>query len=157
MKKSPWKPVLCLVLLATLAGCGQTAGIQASRATPAGQDAGPSLAQFSDIPIPSGASMNVARSLILGPRDNWIGRLVFTTSDGPQQTFEFYSRQMPGFGWHEITRVRAEVSVLSYTRSGRAATIQISGTTLGGSQVNFTVSPQARGPNDGTIQSAPAQ
>ena len=64
---------------------------------------------------------------------------------------------MPGFGWQEITRVRAEVSVLSYTRSGRAATIQIAGTTLGGSEVNFTVSPQAQGPiGGGAVQSTPA-
>lgn len=156
MKNSPWKPALCFILLAALAGCGQTTELQASRASEGGQDSGPSLAQFSDIPIPSGASMNVGRSLIFGPRDGWIGRLVFTTSDGPQQTFEFYARQMPGFGWQEITRVRAEVSVLSYTRSGRAATIQIAGTTLGGSEVNFTVSPQAQGAiGGGAVQSTP--
>ncbi|MBT7526122.1 MAG: hypothetical protein HN658_02355 [Rhodospirillales bacterium] len=87
--------------------------------------------------------MNVERSLILGPKDAWIGRLVFTTSTNAQQVFEFYSREMPGFGWQEVTRARSKVSILTYTRGQRATTVLIAGTSLGGSEVNFTISPTA--------------
>lgn len=145
MKKFRWKPAVCILAAGILAGCTQTADLQASRASPSGGDGTPtSLAQFTDIPIPDGASMNLERSLIFGSDDGWIGRLVFTTSLGVQEAFAFYGREMPGFGWQEITRVRAEVSIMSYTRGARAATIQIGRPTLGGAEVILTVSPAAR-------------
>jgi hypothetical protein len=141
-----------VVFAGLLAGCAQTADLQASRANPKSTAGTANLAQFSDIPIPANASMNVGRSLILGARDGWIGRLVYTTSYNPQQAFEFYSREMPGFGWQEITRIRSQVNVLTYTRGERAATVQISHTTLGGTEVDFTISPLARGGAQGGTQ-----
>ncbi len=144
MKKTAVISMACLMASSLLGACAPTADLQASRAGD-GPAQGPTLAQFSDIPIPSGASMNLERSLILGPADNWIGRLVFTASLGPQQMFEFYGREMPGFGWQEVTRVRARINIMTFTRGGRAATVQIMRTTLGGSEIDLTVSPQAQG------------
>lgn len=164
MKKFGRKTALILAIAfipGALAACSRGADIQPARATQADGQPGPSLAQFTDIPIPAGATMDVPRSLLLGPRDFWIGRLVFRASPRTQDTFEFYAREMPAFGWQEITRVRAETSVLTYTRDGRAATIQISTTTWGGSEVSLTVSPQAQpampgmGTGAGGVQSAP--
>lgn len=141
----------CVALAGALAGCAPTADLAASRSGADGGAQGPMLAQFSDIAIPKGASMNIERSLILGAADGWIGRLVYNVSLGPQQVFEFYSREMPAFGWQEVTRVRAKTSVMTFIRGTRAATIQIQRTTFGGSEVDVTVSPQAApaGPTGG--------
>jgi len=140
MIKKYLKTMGCIIAAGFLAGCAQTADLQAS-ATGKNMGAPPTLAQFTDIPIPAGATMNMERSLILGQHETWIGRLVFTTSLGPQQTFAFFGREMLGFGWREITQVRARVSILTFVRGDRAATIQIDTTTLGGAAVDFTVSP----------------
>lgn len=105
-------------------------------------------AQFTDIPIPSGARMDLDRTLVLGPRDNWIGRLVFTSAAGPNDLFEFYGRELPRFGWAGVTAVRAATSVLSFTRGERVATVQIGRTTLGGSEVLVTISPRTGGALD---------
>lgn len=134
------KTMVCVIAAGFLGACAQTADLQAS-ATGKETGAPPSLAQFTDIPIPAGATMNMERSLILGPHDTWIGRLVYTTSLRPQQAFAFFGREMPGFGWREITQVRARISILTFVRGDRAATIQIDSTTLGGAAVDFTVSP----------------
>lgn len=107
-------------------------------------------AEFTDIPIPAGARMDIDRSLVLGPRDNWIGRLVFTSAASPNDLFEFYARELPRFGWTSITAVRAGTSVLSYTRGDRVSTVQISRTTLGGSEVLITISPRTGSPMDAT-------
>ena len=107
--------------------------------------------QFTDIPIPAGARMDLDRTLILGPRDSWIGRLVFTSGAGPNDLFEFYNRELPRFGWAGITAVRAGTSVLSFQRGERVATVQITRTTLGGSEVLVTISP--RGSMDGSAGS----
>lgn len=102
------------------------------------------FAQFPDIAVPGGAKMDVERSLVLGARDDWIGRLSMDTSGNSSQTYDFFIREMPKFGWEEITTVRSEVSVLTYSRSGRVATIQIRNRTLGGASVDITVSPRGK-------------
>ncbi len=136
--------VASLVLGGILGGCAsRTAEVQAIQSGAEAGDEDLSLARFTDIPIPSGTRMDVTRSLILGESSSWIGRLVFRTGTAPQPLFEFYAREMPRFGWTEVTRARSDVSILSYTQANRAATIQIARTSLGGSEVNVTMSPRA--------------
>lgn len=136
----------CLILAGFgLGSCENTPGISASQATEEGPTSDqPRLTRFSDIPIPAGAKMNVTRSLILGPVDAWVGRLVFNASSGSQTLYQFYTREMPRFHWREVTRVRAQVSILTYSRGRRTATVQISSTTLGGSVVSITMAPATR-------------
>jgi hypothetical protein len=122
--------------------------------------AAPGFAQFPDIAVPAGATMDVDRSLVLGARENWIGRLSMNVSGDPSETYDFFLREMPKFKWQEITTVRSEVSVLTYSRDNRVATIQISKRTLRGSAVDITVSPRGRpsplSNSFGTMPAAPA-
>jgi hypothetical protein len=104
----------------------------------------PNFAQFSDVPVPAGADMDLERSLVLGEQDAWIGRLVMAVGTNPGKTFDFYFGEMPRFGWFPVTTVRAETSVLTYSRGGRIATIQVWGRTLAGSTVSMTVSPKGQ-------------
>lgn len=90
--------------------------------------------------------MDVERSLVLGARDDWIGRLSMNTSGSTSDSYDFFLREMPKFRWQEITTVRSEVSVLTYSRESRVATIQIRSKTLGGSAIDITVSPRGRPP-----------
>jgi hypothetical protein len=130
-----------------LTACENMPGLRASATAPeeTGTTDQPRLTRFSDIPVPSGAKMNVARSLILGPVDGWVGRLVFNAGANSQTIFQFYVREMPSFDWREITRVRAQVSILTYTRGARTATVQISTATLGGTIVSIIMAPSTKG------------
>jgi len=112
--------------------------------------------------------MDVERSLVLGARDNWIGRLAMSATGSTSESYDFFLREMPKFGWQEITSVRSEVSVLTYTRGDRVATVQIRKKTLGGSAVDITVSPRGRltaptasssmpASPAGTVETAPAR
>lgn len=114
------------------------------------------FSQFPDIAVPPKARMDVDRSLVLGARDEWIGRLSMTAELNTTGAYDFFIREMPKFGWQEITTVRSEVSVLTYSRQGRVATIQIASRTLGGSQIDVTVSPRGRPPQAPAEMSAPA-
>ncbi len=84
------------------------------------------VAQFSDIPIPDGAMMNSETTFIMGSGNNWTGRLVFNAPYTSNAVFEFYSHEMPKFGWSEITVVRADVNQMIYSQNGRIANIKIS-------------------------------
>ena len=145
-----------------LAACGRSTPLAASsRADTTGAPAKPAFSQFDDIPVPEGASMDLERSLVLGEREAWIGRLVMDMGENAGRMYDFYFREMPRFKWLPITAIRAEISVLSYTNGDRVATIQIRDRTMQGATVSITVSPRGRlpkpaeGPVGGPVQMAP--
>lgn len=93
----------------------------------------------SDVPIPKDAELDAERSLILSRTDDWTGRLVMTSSLTATETFAFYKLQMPRFDWNPIMSVQSAVSVMSFTRAGRAATVQVERRALGGTRITVTV------------------
>jgi len=98
--------------------------------------------QFTDIPVPSNVSMNLERTIVLGPTGAWLGRLVLSSSEDTTRLFDFFKAEMGGMGWHEMTAVRAIHSVLTYSRLGRIATIQIHPGTMDVTEVVITASPE---------------
>ncbi len=101
-----------------------------------------SFTRFPDLPMPVKAEMDMSKTLVFGTNDAWIGRMVITSSHGSNDMFDFYKQEMPGFGWQEITSIRSDSSVMTYTRGQRVATIQINGATLRGANITITVSPK---------------
>lgn len=113
--------------------------------TPEGNTPGttyPSFAQFTDLPMPSNASLDLERSIVFGSEDAWTGRLVLKAGASPAEMYDFYLREMPNFGWVKVTVVRAGTSILVYDRESRVATIKILDGTLGSAEVDVTVSPK---------------
>ena len=141
-------PVIALVALFGLAACARNIGLAPSDlgGDQAGQAVAPSFSQFSDIPIPAGAVMNLDRSLVFGGREAWIGRLVLTTASNAGDMFDFFKQRTAQFGWEEITTVRSAVSILTFIRGERVLTVQIAPKTISGANVNITVSPRGQNP-----------
>ena len=131
-----------LLAAVLLGACEQTTGITPTTG-PAFSDVGnaPGLPQFSDILIPQGAKLYVERTIILG-ENPWYGRLALGVSSEPPAIFEQYRRDMQGLGWQEVTSIRDAVSVITFTREDRVATVQIQAARLRGSDVVITVSPR---------------
>ncbi|MCK5296102.1 MAG: hypothetical protein KAJ75_04365 [Alphaproteobacteria bacterium] len=102
----------------------------------------PAFAQFTDIPIPDKAIMDLDKTLLLGSSNAWIGRLVFSAPYNTSGMFDFYMSEMTKFGWHEITVVRSESSVMTFKLDARIATIQLNNVGSNASRVSFTVSPE---------------
>jgi len=100
------------------------------------------FAAFPDIPMPAKSKINVDKTLIFGTNDTWIGRLTLTAPHTTDDLFDFYRQGLPGYGWEEITSVRALVTELTYARLDRVVTIQIQETSLHGCDVSITVSPR---------------
>jgi hypothetical protein len=156
-----------VVTALALVGCSATTLTPSSKGEP-NEALQPSFADFSDVPIPASARMNIDRSLILGPKESWLGRLVFRSSNSAAESFDFYANGMPRFNWQPVAVVRGATSSMTYTRGDRVASVQITGTTLGGSEIEITVAPSANGaggyttgtysapaPRSSGIQSAP--
>lgn len=133
--------------MALITACAETTPISpSSSGKPGDFKAEANFPTFTDIPVPTKAKMDVNKSLILGAGEGWVGRMVLLTSGSASRMFDFYRREMPRFGWAEFTAIRAATSVLTYSRGERVATVRISSETLGGAQVEFTVSYRNRPP-----------
>ena len=139
---SPTGLLFCILIF--LGGCGSGLGVK-PKPTNKGEASKPgqaSFSQFQDIPIPIGAEMDLDRTVILGARESWIGRLTLETSHNSIKLFNFFKKSTPEFGWQEITSIRSATSVLTYSQTTRVLTIQIIAKTLQGSEVVMTVSPR---------------
>jgi hypothetical protein len=110
--------------------------------TSAAGEALPNLQLVTDIPIPPSANLDTDRSLILSDRDRWTGRVVLKQSQTMPEMTAFYQQNMASFGWQPVMSVSSEISVMTYTRGDRAATVQIEKGTVYGSTVLVTVAPR---------------
>ncbi len=140
---------LLLAACVVLAACAQNVDIAATKSDKKGGQVIGAFTRFPDMPLPKGANIDLERTLIFGASESWFGRLVLDTAHGADDMFGFFTRELVRFGWQEITSVRSAISMLTYSRQGRIATIRIQGGTLRGSEVVITVSPE------GGAQSAP--
>lgn len=100
---------------------------------------------LTDIPVLSGATLDNDRSLILGDRDRWSGRVVLKLWKPVGETVLFYQQQMPAYGWEPLMAATSGVTILSYVRGDRAATVQIEGGAMWGTMVTVMVSPRQSG------------
>jgi hypothetical protein len=150
------RPVwLCIIAALFLSACAQGAKLQSTLS--ADESAiEKSFSLLTDIPIPQNSTLDVERSLILGDLDRWTGRIILNVGQASTKTFALYQSQMTNFGWEPIMSVQAEVSILSFTRGERAATVQLENRTLGGSTVTVTVAPRQSSVPPTTGSNAPA-
>lgn len=141
-----WDLAIRIALIAAclaVAGCSQKMGIAGTTGGGTTNSAGAvaGFTTFPDMPMPVAGEIDVERTLIFGTGESWFGRLVINTPHSTGDMFTFYREGLPGFGWQEVTSVRAAVSVLTYVRAERVATIQVQARTIRGSEVSITVSP----------------
>lgn len=97
------------------------------------------FAQFDDIPIPIGSSLDHRDSIIISKKKSWLGRLVFDSNKKQLWVFDFFRNELPKFGWKKLSEVRADYSILNYTNEERLASIQIFPNPIIGSTVSITV------------------
>jgi hypothetical protein len=135
-----------LVSLAFLTACGtpgtgNTPPGSAASAMP-GQSGPQGFSNFPDMPMPSPFDLDVGKTMVVGGAESWFGQMTLTTRFSANDIFDFYKQEMPRYGWEELTSIRAPVSVLTYTRQDRIATIQVASRTIYGSEIRVTVSPR---------------
>jgi hypothetical protein len=135
---------VAMIVVVLAGGCTKSTAVSSTppEAKKAGTISPTGFGQFNDIPIPEGSTMDIDRTLILGAQERWIGRLSLSTSQSAPATFDTFQSQMPKFGWTEVSAVRSETSVLTFSQGERVATIQIARTTFGGANVDITMTPR---------------
>jgi len=137
--------VLTAVIGLALAGCatapgGEGAVTSTAATSPEGMTLAPPIA--AGTALPAGYKVDAGRTIIFGTNEAWTGRLSYSTSSSADDVFEFLHKEMPNFGWAELTSMRADPSLFTFTSSstGRMATITITrGSAIGSTKVDMVV------------------
>ena len=137
--------IAVLVLVGSLAGCVQTSYFMPDSQDSSSSSGGAATTenkQFSDIPMPSGVSINANKTLVFGA-DPWFGKLTLDTLRGQNAMFDFYRKNLPKYQWEEVTFVRSQTSILTSTQANRVISISIRKGTLLGAEITITISPRS--------------
>jgi hypothetical protein len=97
-----------------------------------------------DVPLPSGATIKQQDTLVMGSGNTWMGRLSLTVSGDAQSVFAYFRDGLPGAGWTLTSSSFSKLSLLTFTKADRVATVQMQGGSFGGNEVLITVAPAVR-------------
>jgi hypothetical protein len=114
--------ITCLLLITLfLQGCNILGGADSY------QDESRKIINYllADMPLPDNAEIQKVPTVILGTGTGIAGRIVLDSPVSPASNLIFYSDSTLGTGWTLISSTVAEEIVLTYTKGGRYATIEI--------------------------------
>jgi hypothetical protein len=143
---------ILLVLALIAAGCGRSSSEKSQSARlasaapvpPIGPTTPPPspITRFTDIPVPPDNTVDLERTVMVGGEADWLGRILLSTPMETAAVWEFYRREMPRYGWHEIAaHWRPPNSVLFFQLNNRVATIELTSRT-GLTQIEFWMNPR---------------
>ena len=136
---------LALGLMVFLSACNSTPQPKPARAGAASATPAATITknvQISDITFPANSRLDEDESLIIGSDDKWVGRLTLKISGKTPDVYDHFFHSMPELGWVSMTAIQGKVSLLTFSRGDRHATVQIAGG-LGGVTVNIFVTDRA--------------
>jgi hypothetical protein len=97
-----------------------------------------------DVPLPQGAVIKQQDTLVMGSGASWTGRLSLAVSGEPQTVFAYFRDSMPGAGWTLTSSSFSKLSLLTFAKAERVATVQMQGSNFGSNEVLITVTPAVR-------------
>ena len=137
----------CVILVGL--GLGACAKQEPVRATAAAATVpAPNMAPIAaGTALPAGYKVDPDRTIIFGTNEKWTGRLSYTTTSA-DEVFDFLHREMTNFGWTEVTAMRADPSLLTFSSAATARTAIVTiarGSVLGSTRVDMVVSLSGTG------------
>lgn len=132
-----------ILLAAGLAACAETAPVTGGSKETDGTAAPTMEPITAGTAMPAGYKIDADRTIIFGTDERWTGRLSYTTSTSADEAFDFLHKEMPNFGWAEVTAMRSDPSVITFTSTAtsRSAIITIArAPTLGSTRIEMVVS-----------------
>ena len=97
-----------------------------------------------DVPLPQGAVIKQQDTLVMGSGNTWMGRLSLTVPGEAQPAFAWFRDNLPAAGWTLTSSSFSKLSLLTFTKAERVATVQMQGSNFGGNEVLITVAPAVR-------------
>lgn len=125
-----------------LLGCSSMGNVQMGNDSTVTEATAKQLA--GDVPLPQGAVIKQQDSLVMGSGNTWMGRLNVSVAGEPQGVFAWFRDSLPGAGWTLTSSSYSKLSLLTFTKADRVATVQMQAGNFGANEVLITVAPAVR-------------
>jgi hypothetical protein len=125
-----------------LLGCTSMGNVQLGNESAVTEATAKQLA--GDVPLPAGSVIRQQDSLVMGSGNTWMGRLNVSVSGEPQTVFAWFRDSLPGAGWTLTSSSYSKLSLLTFTKADRVATVQLQAGNFGTNEVLITVTPAVR-------------
>lgn len=136
------KTLLAASTALALLGCTSMGNVQMGNDSTVTEATAKQLA--GDVPLPAGSVIKQQDSLVMGSGNTWMGRLNVTVSGEPQTVFAWFRDSLPGAGWTLTSSSFSKLSLLTFTKAERMATVQMQAGSFGANEVLITVTPAVR-------------
>lgn len=136
------KALLAASTALALLGCTSMGNVQMGSDSTVTEATAKQLA--GDVPLPAGSVIKQQDSLVMGSGNTWMGRLNVTVSGEPQTVFAWFRDSLPGAGWTLTSSSFSKLSLLTFTKAERMATVQMQAGSFGANEVLITVTPAVR-------------
>ena len=100
-----------------------------------------------DMPLPQGAKIVGAESIIIGGGDQWVGRAVISALQGATDVYAFFQSEYPKAGWNTVSAVKAKTSILVFTKGDRTATVEVSEGSFSGPKTIIVITSSPKNAN----------
>ena len=140
-----FRVVAVVGVVLALGACAKQESVTAAGGAPTGTDGFNLPTITTGTALPAGYKIDTSRTMIFGTDERWMGRLAYFTKTNADDVFAFLHREMPNFGWSEMSSMRSDNSVMTFSseNTGRMATITIRrGSIVGNTEVDMVVSPR---------------
>jgi hypothetical protein len=140
--------IAVVTAIISLSACAKQESVTAAGGAPTGTDGFNLPTITAGTALPAGYKIDSGRTMIFGTDDRWTGRLSYSTKTNADDVFAFLHREMPNFGWAEMSSMRSDNSVMTFVSesTGRMAIITIQrGSMIGSTYIDMVVSPRESG------------
>ena len=84
------------------------------------------LSQITDIPIPEKSIIDLDKTLIVGEKSDWMGRITLINKKKVEENYNFFLNEMLKFSYKKKSSTKSDISTLIFQNSKKAIFIKIS-------------------------------
>ena len=99
------------------------------------------LSQITDIPIPEDSIIDLEKTLIVGEKSDWMGRVSLISKKKVDDIYNFFLNEMIKFSYEKKSSTKSDTSTLIFENNKKAIFIKISKLNLRKTYIEITATP----------------
>ena len=99
------------------------------------------LSQITDIPIPEDSIIDLEKTLIVGEKSDWMGRVSLISKKKVDDIYNFFLNEMIKFSYDKKSSNKSDTSTLIFENNKKAIFIKISELNLRKTYIEITATP----------------
>ena len=105
------------------------------------QESNAQLSQITDIPIPKESMIDLEKTLIVGEKSDWMGRVSLISKKKVDDIYNFFLNEMIKFSYEKKSSNKSDTSTLIFENNKKVIFIKISELNLRKTYIEITATP----------------